>query len=48
MKRSQDTFVFTPAFGKRLRDIRLKAGLTQSVLPATRTDVFNVSAPMGP
>jgi transcriptional regulator with XRE-family HTH domain len=29
MKRSQDTFVFTPEFGARLRDLRLKAGLTQ-------------------
>jgi transcriptional regulator with XRE-family HTH domain len=29
MKRSQDTFIFTPEFGVRLRDLRLKAGLTQ-------------------
>jgi transcriptional regulator with XRE-family HTH domain len=29
MKRSQDTFVFTPEFGVRLRELRLKAGLTQ-------------------
>jgi len=29
MKRSPDTFVFTWEFGARLRDIRLKAGLTQ-------------------
>jgi transcriptional regulator with XRE-family HTH domain len=29
MKRSQDTFVFTSEFGLRLRDLRLKAGLTQ-------------------
>jgi len=29
MKRSQDTFVFTREFGLRLRDLRLKAGLTQ-------------------
>jgi transcriptional regulator with XRE-family HTH domain len=29
MKRSQDTFTFTREFGLRLRDLRLKAGLTQ-------------------
>jgi transcriptional regulator with XRE-family HTH domain len=29
MKRSSDTFVFARDFGARLRDIRLKAGLTQ-------------------
>lgn len=29
MKRSADTFVFTREFGLRLRDLRLKAGLTQ-------------------
>ena len=29
MKRSSDTFVFTREFGARLRDMRLKAGLTQ-------------------
>jgi transcriptional regulator with XRE-family HTH domain len=29
MKRSQDTFVFTHEFGVRLRELRLKAGLTQ-------------------
>ena len=29
MKRSQDTFIFTWEFGVRLRDLRLKAGLTQ-------------------
>jgi transcriptional regulator with XRE-family HTH domain len=29
MKRSQDTFTFTKEFGLRLRDLRLKAGLTQ-------------------
>jgi transcriptional regulator with XRE-family HTH domain len=29
MNRSQDTFTFTKEFGLRLRDLRLKAGLTQ-------------------
>jgi len=29
MKRSPDTFVFAPEFGTRLRDLRLRAGLTQ-------------------
>jgi|GEM_PF-4137197 len=29
MKRSPDTYVFTREFGVRLRDLRLKAGLTQ-------------------
>jgi len=29
MKRSPDTFVLTPELGSRLRDLRLKAGLTQ-------------------
>ena len=29
MKRSSDTFILTPEFGARLRDLRLKAGLTQ-------------------
>jgi transcriptional regulator with XRE-family HTH domain len=29
MKRSPDTFMFSPELGKRLRDLRLKAGLTQ-------------------
>jgi len=32
MKRSRDTFVFSPEFGVRLRDLRLKAGLTQQML----------------
>jgi transcriptional regulator with XRE-family HTH domain len=32
MKRSQDTFIFTPEFGVRLRDLRLRAGLTQREL----------------
>jgi hypothetical protein len=29
MERSRDTLFFTPEFGKRPRDLRLKAGLTQ-------------------
>jgi transcriptional regulator with XRE-family HTH domain len=29
MKRSPDTFTFSPELGQRLRDLRLKAGLTQ-------------------
>ena len=29
MKRPTDTFVFPPELGQRLRDLRLKAGLTQ-------------------
>ncbi len=32
MKRSPDTFVFTSELGSRLRDLRLKAGLTQMEL----------------
>jgi hypothetical protein len=48
MKRSEDTFVLTPEFGVRLRNLRLKTDLTQSVLPAIRSDVFNVAAPIGP
>ena len=29
MKRSSDSFIFTAELGQRLRDLRLKAGLTQ-------------------
>jgi transcriptional regulator with XRE-family HTH domain len=35
MKRSPDTFIFTSELGSRLRDLRLKAGLTQVELART-------------
>ena len=40
MKRPNDTFAFPPELGKRLRDLRLQAGLTQSELAQAivRTD----------
>ena len=48
MKRPKDRFDCNAELGKRLRECRVRAGLTQSVPQAIRTDVFNVAVPVGP
>ncbi len=48
MAKEEDGFQKTPELGQRLRELRLRAGLTLSVPEAIRNEVYMIPALAGP
>ncbi len=48
MAKEEHRFWITPELGQRLRELKLRAGLTMAVLEATRNEVYMIPAPARP